>query len=148
MSFGSKLASVTGIVRPDRLPFFDVGTASIGASLIGRYVSADSYLVTEGDTKRSVRFLKFVDAVEFRPIADNHDKGEIIQHLAIGVSVNADTRNKLDPDTLPVGSYVMIRYLGQDAEFNNLRRFSVQIITKAQYLDLLAASAGEPGRQE
>lgn len=148
MSFGNKLAGVTGIARPDRLAFFDVGSASVGASVVGKYVAADTYQVKEGDSTRQVRFIKLVDAVEFKPIADNHDKGEIIQHLAIGVSINADTKHKLDPDTLPVGSYVLIRYLGQDAEFNNLRRFNVLLITRAQYLDLLNVSAGEPGRQD
>jgi len=145
-----KINNVKGQERPDMLPMWTLpASAPIGAAVVGAYAGSDTFQVDEKDEqgtvtgKRTVRYIKLAGVLQFTPLGDNHEKGETVQHLALGVPLNADTKNKLDPDTLPPTCYILVQYKGKDAQFNNMRRFRVEIISKAAYLDLLNASAGE-----
>lgn len=145
-AFRRKLEDTKGQERADLLPMWGKGIIE-GAAVIGKYVGAGSYQVDDTDAennvigKREVRYVKLADVLEFRPAAPDSADGTTAQHMALGVPLNADTRNKLDPDTLPAGCYLLISFTHKDAQFNNLRRFRVEIISRAQYLELVNAEA-------
>lgn len=146
MSFKQKIQDVKGQERADLLPMFGKDIVE-GAAVIGRYVGSGSYQVEDKDEagnvtgKRDVRYVKLADVLEFRPEAAHATAGQTLQHLALGVPLNADTKNKLDPDTLPIGCYLIIEHTHRDERFGNMRRFRVEIITRAQYMELLNAEA-------
>jgi hypothetical protein len=136
MSFGKALEKVVGMVLEDSLPMFSA--KEIGSAVVGIVAGFSSYTMkaTEAEAARTVHYVKLKSALEY-----NAGTNKTAQHLAIGVPINADLKNKLDSATLEVGTYVLVQFKDVAAEFNNMRRYRVEIITKAQYNDLLRAES-------
>lgn len=139
------IAGTQGQARPDMLPMWGKDLR-IGGAVVGQYVGADTFMAQDKDEKgtvtgtRPVRFIKLINVIELVP-ASGADHETSRQHLALGVPLNADTKNKLDPDTLPAECFLLIQFTGTAAEYNNMRRFRVEIISRAAYAEIVTAEA-------
>lgn len=143
---GKALNSTKGTERADKLPMAKL--AVLGAALVGVVSGFDNYETEDTDAegkatgkKRVVKYVKLTNAVEFQPDAPHSEIGKTVEHLAIGMPINADTKAKLDADTLPVGSYLLVQFREIAAQWNNMRLYRVETLTKQQYNDILRAAA-------
>jgi hypothetical protein len=137
-NFGTAVNTISGTERAGDLVMWAIKT--LGAAIVGKVAGFDSYEIAgDNGTKRTVKFVKLVDAVEFQPDSEHSTTGKSVEHLAIGVSLNADTKNKLDEATLPIGTCILIQFREIAPELQNMRRFRVEVLTKQQYADLIRA---------
>lgn len=144
---GNLINTTKGQEREDMLPMFGRGII-VGAAVVGEYTGHGEYTTTDKDEQgnvtgepRTVRYIKLRNVVEFRPDAPGSEQGKSVQHIALGVPLNADTRQKLDPDTLTLGMVLLIQFTGTDPKFNNMRRFRVELITSVAYRAIMHASS-------
>lgn len=134
-----------GTERADRLDMWPPKGAAVGVGITGQYVGSDSFTVQDKDDagnvtgSRQVTFIKLRSCVMFTPNAAGTG-GNLTQALAMGVPVNADTRTKLDPDTLQPNTYLHIVLRERDERFNNMNRYTVKEITAATWDRIFKAS--------
>lgn len=136
MSFAKALEKVQGQKLEGDIPSFSAKT--IGSAVIGMVAGFASYNTKETATEKSrpVRYVKLKSAIEY-------DAGEnlTLQHIAIKVDLNHDLKSKIDDQTMEAGTILLIEHTDVAVEFNNMRRYRVEILTKAQYNELLRADS-------
>lgn len=148
MSFGKALAGVQGTVREDKLPMWSpklllaavVGIVAGFDEYPTKEVKADAEKGIKAEASRMVKYVKLSGVLEFAPATDDAPE-RVTEHLALGVQINADLKVKLDSDTLPAGSIVLIQHNEIAAQFNNMRRYRVETLTRQQYVALMKAAA-------
>jgi tellurite resistance protein len=137
MSFAKALQQVRGVAMEDKVFF---RPKSVGSAVVGIVAGFSSYptKATAQEPSRMVKTLKLKSALEFLP---DGNSGATKQHLAIVVEMNHDLQSKIDSDTVEVGTYLLIEFLETVVDFNNMRRYRVEMISKAQYMELLRAES-------
>lgn len=142
MKMGKALKTVQGEERTGDVPQWGRGILE-GAAVIGYYAGADSYTTQDKDadgkaigTPRNVVFIKLVDVIKFTPNKAHSDDGTTELLPVIGVPLNADTKEKLNPQTLKTGQALLIQFTKTETDLNNMRRYRVESLTPAQYDDV------------
>lgn len=115
---------------------------TLGAGVCGKIAGRGSYTVKGDDgTSQLVPTVKLVECVTYTPTDDG---GRLRQEISVEVSLNADLRRKLDADVLAVGTPVQVVFTGEDAEYNNMRRYRVSTVTASYHARLVAGSSSDP----
>ncbi|MBX3704574.1 MAG: hypothetical protein KF822_12435 [Steroidobacteraceae bacterium] len=120
----------------------------LGDAIVGKYVGEHSYETQDKDAQgkatgrpRTVSCVKLAGAVVIDAAS-----GDAALHRSMIVARNADTKHKLDADTLAQGCYLLIQFTSVAADFNHMRRYRVAVISEGDYREFLFA-AGAPQSQ-
>lgn len=91
-----------------------------GEGVTGKVKAYESFKGDGGDT---VGVLILSHAIGYKPVQGGQG-GELASLGDVRVNLTAGLRRKVTPVSVPVGTFVTIRYMGVDPMLNNMRTFS------------------------
>lgn len=97
-----------------------------GEGVSGKVKAYESF---KGDDGGNVGVLILSHAIGYKPVQGGAG-GELVSLGDVRVNLTAGLRRKLTTASVPVGSFVTIRYTGVDAMLNNMRTFSAHVSTR------------------